>query len=72
MLLKGAIKAGNPGPNVHRLETLIHLELADLVVNKQYLDAKYPDIRVPPPIANGAKPKSRGSKAKREVCMHCK
>ena len=72
VLLKGATKAGKPGPNVHRLETLIHLELADLVVNKQYLDEKFPDMRVSMPMEGSSKTRSRGAKVKRTVCQFCK
>ncbi|KZS98987.1 hypothetical protein SISNIDRAFT_447819 [Sistotremastrum niveocremeum HHB9708] len=33
---------GEPGPWCHRLEKLIHLELADLVLYQQYLHSEYP------------------------------
>ncbi|TDL27628.1 hypothetical protein BD410DRAFT_782758 [Rickenella mellea] len=39
-LMKGLIKPGPPGPNCHRLERLIHLELADLVLHTPYLNGK--------------------------------
>ncbi|PVG02171.1 hypothetical protein CPB86DRAFT_780596 [Serendipita vermifera] len=36
-LLVGKMKGGEPGPHCHRLEKLIHLELADLAKNTPYL-----------------------------------
>ena len=42
-LMKGRVKAGNKGPLCHRLERLIHLELADLAVNAPYLDPDFPE-----------------------------
>ena len=36
--MKGRVKAGDKGPLCHRLERLVHLELADLAVNAPYLD----------------------------------
>ncbi|KAG9049395.1 hypothetical protein FS837_010335 [Tulasnella sp. UAMH 9824] len=36
-MMKGVVTAGRKGANCHRLERLIHLELADLVINKPYL-----------------------------------
>jgi len=41
-LMKGRVQAGGQGVWCHRLERLIHLELADLAVNKAYLN---PDWR---------------------------
>ncbi|EIW85453.1 hypothetical protein CONPUDRAFT_47377 [Coniophora puteana RWD-64-598 SS2] len=43
-LLRGLIKAGPAGPLCHRLERLIHLELADLVVHTPYLDPHWPNV----------------------------
>jgi hypothetical protein len=40
-LMKGRVKAGEKGPLCHRLERLVHLELADLAVNAPYLDAEF-------------------------------
>lgn len=37
-LMKGRVAADGPGVWCHRLERLIHLELADLAVNKPYLE----------------------------------
>jgi Meiotically up-regulated gene 113 len=41
-LMKGRVKAGEKGPLCHRLERLVHLELADLAVNAPYLDPDFP------------------------------
>ena len=43
-LMKGRVKAGDKGPHCHRLERLVHLELADLAVNSPYLDADFQTI----------------------------
>jgi hypothetical protein len=40
--LPGKLRAGAKGPNSHRLERLIHLELADLVTNTPYLLPGFP------------------------------
>lgn len=37
-MMKGRIRAGKKGILCHRLEKLVHLEISDLVVHKQYLD----------------------------------
>jgi Meiotically up-regulated gene 113 len=44
-LMKGRVKAGKEGPCCHRLERLVHLELADLSVNAQYLNRHFPNIK---------------------------
>jgi hypothetical protein len=40
-LMKGRVKAGEKGLWCHRLERLIHLELADLVVSGVYLESDF-------------------------------
>ncbi|KAF8590465.1 hypothetical protein K439DRAFT_1329947 [Ramaria rubella] len=42
-LLRGRIKAGEKGPLCHRLERLVHLELADLAVHAPYLEPGFPE-----------------------------
>ncbi|EEB87952.1 hypothetical protein MPER_14479, partial [Moniliophthora perniciosa FA553] len=37
-LMKGRVRAGGKGVWCHRLERLVHLELADLAVNRAYLE----------------------------------
>ncbi|KAI5119095.1 hypothetical protein M0805_004866 [Coniferiporia weirii] len=56
-LMKGRVKPGERGPCCHRLERLVHLELADLVVHGQYLHKDFP--RGPSPDS----PNSKGAKA---------
>ncbi|RXW18873.1 hypothetical protein EST38_g6974 [Candolleomyces aberdarensis] len=43
-MMKGRVKAGEKAPCCHRLERLIHLELADLVSTRIYLDSSWPDV----------------------------
>jgi len=50
--LPGKLQARAKGPNSHRLERLIHLELADLVTNTPYLLPGFP--KVAPPASNGS------------------
>ncbi|KAL0960233.1 hypothetical protein HGRIS_011866 [Hohenbuehelia grisea] len=51
-MLKGRIRPGPKGPWCHRLERLIHLELADLVYTGVYLDPKWPKPDSAP-VVNG-------------------
>ncbi|KAF9483880.1 hypothetical protein BDN70DRAFT_903994 [Pholiota conissans] len=48
-LMKGRVKAGDKGPWCHRLERLVHLELADLACTTVYLQSAWPHIESPPP-----------------------
>ncbi|KAI6022285.1 hypothetical protein BKA83DRAFT_4054608, partial [Pisolithus microcarpus] len=41
-LLRTQLKAGDPGPLCHRLERLIHIELADLSLYAPYLEPEWP------------------------------
>jgi hypothetical protein len=70
-LLKGSIKAGEPGPLCHRVERLVHIELADLVVHTPYLDPGFPkvDNSDPPSSAVGS---STSKKTAMEPCPDCK
>jgi Meiotically up-regulated gene 113 len=43
-LLRGRIIAGEKGPYCHRLERLVHLELADLAVHAPYLEPGFPNV----------------------------
>lgn len=42
-LLKGNIKAGDPGPFCHRIERLVHIELTDLSLHAPYLNPGWPN-----------------------------
>ncbi|KAJ7632144.1 hypothetical protein FB45DRAFT_911638 [Roridomyces roridus] len=44
-LMKGRVDAGSKGPACHRLERLIHLELADLVAEGQYLKSDWKSFK---------------------------
>ncbi|KAJ7221751.1 hypothetical protein GGX14DRAFT_532522 [Mycena pura] len=50
-LMKGRVDAGNKGPSCHRIERLIHLELADLVVEGQYLKPNWRSFKKGQPPA---------------------
>ncbi|KAI6117564.1 hypothetical protein EDD16DRAFT_1481406 [Pisolithus croceorrhizus] len=41
-LLRAQLKAGDPGPLCHRLERLVHIELADLSLYAPYLEPDWP------------------------------
>lgn len=45
-LMKGRVQAGEKGECCHRLERLIHLELADLISSGVYLDSAWPNTTV--------------------------
>ena len=71
---EGPAGPGPKGPLCHLVERLVHLELADLVVNGQYLDPdfmlpKKSGIPTPPKIA----PKGRNGKIRfpRDQCRDC-
>lgn len=71
-LMKGRVKAGDKGPLCHRLERLVHLELADLAVNAPYLDPDFPK----PKDGNGTPSKKPpGSPARKKLldkpCPDC-
>ncbi|KAG2752066.1 hypothetical protein P692DRAFT_20830268 [Suillus brevipes Sb2] len=67
-LLTGNIKAGQPGPLCHRVERLVHIELADLVVHTPYLDSKFPNVD-----NSDTSPSTSGSpkKAAMKPCFDC-
>jgi len=71
---EGPATPGPKGPLCHLVERLVHLELADLVVNKQYLHPGFtlmgsPDAPLPPKI----EPKARAGKIlfPRQQCTDC-
>ncbi|KAH7889992.1 hypothetical protein F5I97DRAFT_1800626 [Phlebopus sp. FC_14] len=43
-LLKGHIKAGEAGPLCHRVERLVHIELADLSLHAPYMEPSWPKV----------------------------
>ena len=58
-LMRGRVRGGIKGPHCHRLERLVHLELADLAANFQYLDPNYQTVI--------AKKKKKGTHAKKRA-----
>ncbi|KAG8858518.1 hypothetical protein FRB96_005190 [Tulasnella sp. 330] len=57
-LMKGKVQGESKGKNCHRLERLIHLELADLVINKAYLTPEFDGASVSA-TADKAKPTAK-------------
>lgn len=43
--LRGRMQHGDAGPWCHRLESLIHIELKDLVAHAPYLDPAFPKVK---------------------------
>jgi hypothetical protein len=66
-LLKGNIKPGKPGPLCHRVERLVHMELADLVVHAPYLNPKVDNSGLPSSGMRSPTPK----KARMKPCPDC-
>ncbi|KAH9948105.1 hypothetical protein B0H21DRAFT_690647 [Amylocystis lapponica] len=44
--MKGRVRVGKAGKWCHRVERLVHLELADLAMNEPYLDPHFPNVQV--------------------------
>ncbi|KDQ12363.1 hypothetical protein BOTBODRAFT_113261 [Botryobasidium botryosum FD-172 SS1] len=72
-LIKGKVKAGEKGKYCHRLERLVHLELADLSLNGQYLTPAFFGNMPSSPTSDGPSAPKSPSKAKlvRESCPDC-
>lgn len=66
-LLKNHITPGQPGPLCHRVERLIHLELADLAHYAPYLQTGWPGITNPSKL-----PSSRSPPTVLSPCPDCK
>ncbi|KAI0831728.1 hypothetical protein BC628DRAFT_1407358 [Trametes gibbosa] len=43
-MMRSRVQVGDPGAYCHRVERLVHLELADLALNAYYLDPNYPNV----------------------------
>ncbi|VDC07825.1 unnamed protein product [Peniophora sp. CBMAI 1063] len=69
-LVRGLIVAGDKGKWCHRLERLVHLELADLAAYAPYLDSGFPSNMSASDDDDGG---AKGKKAKRDVkkCPDC-
>ena len=53
--MKGLVLAGPKGPWCHRLERLVHIELADLVTSTPYLEDGYPNVIASKEVRKGGK-----------------
>jgi hypothetical protein len=67
--MKGRVIAGEQGPWCHKLERLIHLELAGLVSSCIYLDPRWPNVEVDA-SSSDSDTKSKVSDA-RKPCVDC-
>ncbi|KAG9318191.1 hypothetical protein JVU11DRAFT_270 [Chiua virens] len=70
-LLKGNIKAGDPGPFCHRVERLVHIELSDLSLHTPYLHPSWPHNTSEPPPGAGASSPPRKTATKETTCLDC-
>lgn len=64
-LMKGRVRAGEKGLWCHRVERLVHLELADLSVNAPYLDPDFPNSKAKDTPARNE------TTSRREPCPDC-
>lgn len=73
-LLKGKIKAGEKGPYCHRLEKLVHLELADLSVHASYLKPGFSRLKqdIPDPSSGRSSKPVVKTPRPNKPCMDCK
>ncbi|KAI0303538.1 hypothetical protein B0F90DRAFT_1383962 [Multifurca ochricompacta] len=62
--MKGLVQAGPKGPWCHRLERLVHIELADLATSTPYLEEGYPNV-------DGSKQVKKGGKKDVKRCPDC-
>lgn len=53
--MKGLVQAGPKGPWCHRVERLVHIELADLVEHAPYLEHGYPNVSANKEVKKGGK-----------------
>jgi len=53
--MKGLVQAGPKGPWCHRVERLVHIELADLVEYTPYLEDEYPNVSANKDVKKGGK-----------------
>ncbi|KAF8078060.1 hypothetical protein FPV67DRAFT_1463957 [Lyophyllum atratum] len=68
-LMKGRVKAGGKGPWCHRMERLVHLELADLAATGIYLDPAWP--KVGPQAISSISTSATSGTGKSEPCGDC-
>ena len=70
-LLKGNIKAGDPGPFCHRVERLVHIELTDLSLHTPYLSPGWPNNTSDPSPGAGATSSPKKTTTKETTCLDC-
>lgn len=70
-LLKGNIKAGDPGPFCHRVERLVHIELTDLSLHAPYLDPHWPNSTGDRSSGVGATSAPKKTTVKDTTCLDC-
>ncbi|KAI6009392.1 hypothetical protein F5J12DRAFT_823253 [Pisolithus orientalis] len=72
-LLRGQMKAGDPGPLCHRLERLVHIELADLSLYAPYLESEWPKTNNSKQSPSAAGTLSSGLSAVKRAnrCLDC-
>lgn len=68
-LMRGRVSPGEKGPFCHRLERLIHIELADLMIYMPYLDGEYPNNKAP--TTGTTAPKKGSSPTVNKKCPDC-
>jgi len=70
--MRSHIKPGEPGPCCHRLERLVHLELADLVLYAPYLKSHLSTAQAVSEDVSPSKVKKSPSKGpRRKPCEDC-
>ncbi|KAI6036927.1 hypothetical protein PISMIDRAFT_685748 [Pisolithus microcarpus 441] len=70
-LLRAQLKAGDPGPLCHRLERLVHIELADLSFYAPYLEPEWPKTNNSKQSPSSASSLSSALSAVRRACTDC-
>ncbi|KAH7927086.1 hypothetical protein BV22DRAFT_1007776 [Leucogyrophana mollusca] len=70
-LLRGRIREGKKGPLCHRVERLVHIELADLAVHAPYLDPKFPKVDTNPPQSGTSPKKAAATAPAPKPCPDC-
>ena len=70
-LLKGNIKAGDPGPFCHRVERLVHIELTDLSLHTPYLNPGWPNNTLDSSSSTSATSPPKKTAAKETTCLDC-
>ncbi|KAJ3572500.1 hypothetical protein NP233_g3053 [Leucocoprinus birnbaumii] len=70
-LMKGRVQAGEKAAWCHRLERLIHIELADLVSTTVYLETGWPHALDETPSTVSATPSKSRSNGNNKPCSDC-